>query len=162
MPLPAEVAYLAGAGSAGGPVHWAAAEQVQVKMPDALAGAGVAIKHRAVAEIGDAVIGGQLLRGQEELADEGGMRGLKIIQRCQVEAGNDQQVRGCLGVKVGKGNTMLILIKKMGRNFTSGNFAENTIGGHGNLLDKRWGGDAQGKWFPKAMFSEKIRKIKGE
>ena len=68
------------------PVQAAAAEQVQMDMPDALAGAVIAVKDHAVSRLGDAGLPRQLLGDQEHPADELVVLGREVVEGSDVPA----------------------------------------------------------------------------
>ncbi len=108
---------------AGGPVHGAATEEVDVEVFDGLAAVGAGVDDEAVA-FGEVLLAGDLGGDEDQVAEHGGVVGDGVGERGEVVAGDDEDVGGGLGVDVGEGVGGFVLVDGGGGDFTVGDFAE--------------------------------------
>ena len=104
----------------------AAAEQVQVKVKDGLAGATAAIEHRAIAGEEIALFG-QFGGNELQFAEEGLICFRSIVQRREMLARANQNVRGRLRGDVLKRKDIVIFINNLGGDFLCADFAEQAV-----------------------------------
>jgi len=87
----------------------AAAEEVQVKVEYGLAGARTVVEDGAIA--GEEVAFGGKLGGDElEFAEKGGVARMRVLQRGEMLARADENVRGGLRADVFEGEDLVIFV----------------------------------------------------
>jgi len=129
-----------------GPGEWASAEQVNVQVEDGLPGAGADVEDGAVSLL-DVALARYLGGGQVATADDLGVAGLSLFQSGKMLLGNNEHVRGRLGIDVFEGEHMVVFVHLLGGNLAAEDAAEKTIGGsvsHGLLSFHRMGNGVKG------------------
>ena len=93
---------------------------------DRLAGVRVAVEDRAKARVGVAVRGGEGRAAPDHLADEPVVIGREIVQRGDMLARYDQDVKRRLRRDVGERDQMRILVEHVRRNLAANDSTEKT------------------------------------
>lgn len=106
-----------------------------MQVEDGLPGAGADVEDGAVSLLDVALAGDP--RGDEmAAADQFGVAGLSFFQSRKMFLGNDEHVRGRLGIDVFEGEHVLVFVHFLGRNLAANDAAEQAVGGrvsHGLL-----------------------------
>jgi hypothetical protein len=114
---------------ARGPVHGAAAEEVDVEVVDGLAAVGAGVDDEAVA-VGEVLLASDFCGDVEEVAEHGGVVLHGVGVGGEVVFGDDEDVDRGLGVDVGKGEDLVVFVDGLYGDFPVRDFAEET--GHGS------------------------------
>lgn len=104
-------------------MHLPSAEDVDVEVVDGLAAVGAGVEHQAVA-VGEVLGAGDFAGGVEKLAEDGGVVLGGVRVRGEVVLGDDEDVRGRLGVDVREGESLLVFVEAVDGDFAGDDFAE--------------------------------------
>src|SRR5271154_3349550 len=119
------------------------AQEVDVKMKHRLPCSRTHVQHGPVSLL-DVPLARNLGSCQVAAANYFGVFGLRLLQSRKMFLGDDQHMRGSLGVDVLKGQHMLVLINLLSRNLAAENAAEKAVAGrigHGKLRrehNRKW------------------------
>ena len=116
-----------------GPVHGSAAEEMDVEVVDGLAAVGAGVDDEAVA-VGEILPAGDFCGGLEEVAEHGGVVMGGVGEGGEVVFGDDEDVRGGLGVDVREGEGAVVFVEAGGGDFSGGDFAEEA--GHAERIEE--------------------------
>jgi hypothetical protein len=105
------------------PAELAAAEQVQMKMEDGLAGARTIVEDRAIS-IEQVTLAGELCGNQMELADHRLILVRSVVERNEMFSRDKQNVGGRLRADVLEREYVGILVDDFGWNLFRGDFAK--------------------------------------
>jgi len=106
-----------------------------MEMKDGLSGAGADVEDGAVSLL-DVALAGDLGGGEVAAADDFGVGSLGFFQSSKMFLGNDEHVRGSLGVDVFEGEDVVVLVNFLRGNFATEDAAEEAIGSsvsHGEM-----------------------------
>jgi len=98
-----------------------------VQVEDGLSGAGADVQDGAVSLL-DVALAGDLSGGEVAAADDFRVAGLSFFQSGKMFFGNDQDVRGRLGIDVFEGEHVVVFVHFPGRNLAAEDAAEKTVG----------------------------------
>jgi NAD(P)H-dependent FMN reductase len=104
-----------------------AAQHVQMNVKDRLSRVRVAVEDSPVATIGVAVLRRQCRSPANHLSNQTVVFGAEVVQRRDVPARHDEDVRGRLGVDVLDGNEPIVRIHNRARDLACDDLAEETV-----------------------------------
>ena len=87
----------------------------------------VRVYHNAISCFGETLVPGDLRRGQKKVPERFPVRNLGFIQRFDMPARHDQDMRRRLRAYVVEGNALAVLEHLVRRNTSLNHFAENTV-----------------------------------
>lgn len=110
----------------------ATAEQVDVKVGDALAAVGTVVDHDAEAPR-ELEPGGELTRREEKVAEEGLVAGLSQTDPVDASLGDHQHMDRSLRIDVMDGDALIVLVLDAGGDFPGDDAFKQGRGGHGGV-----------------------------
>ncbi len=102
-------------------------QQMQMYVKHGLAGGGIAIHGDPIPFLGKSFLRSDLFCRKKKLTDISGARLVQIVDRCNMAARNDQDMRRRLRVDIPKRHNVLRLINDIGCYLAAGKFAEQAI-----------------------------------
>ena len=105
-----------------------------MEVVDGLAAVGAGVDDQAVT-VGEVLGAGDFAGGVEELAEDGGIVLCGVGMRGEVVLGDDEDVRGGLGVDVREGEGVLVFVEAGDGDFAGDDFAEEA--GHEESVEDR-------------------------
>ena len=99
---------------------------MDVKVEDGLSGTGADVEHGAVS-VFDVALASDMGGGEMALSDDFGVFGLRLFQSGKMFFGNDEDMRGGLGIDVFEGEDVGVLVNLFGGNFSGNDFAEEAV-----------------------------------
>ncbi len=119
-------------GSTRGPVHIAAAENVHVDMKNGLSGLFAVIKNNPI--VVDALFLRNLGAFAHDFTDELLIFRRKACRSADMLFGDDEKVDRRLGRNIPEGQNVIVFVYDIGRDVSTGDFAEQAVVGHNSLL----------------------------
>src|SRR5689334_20226883 len=100
---------------------------MHVKMKNGLAAVGVCVYNYSIPVLCESLLTGDLGCGEHQVADGLLFPLACCIERVDVDARHEQNVRRCLRADVVEGDASLVLVHPIGRNFASNYLAKQAV-----------------------------------
>ena len=107
---------------------------MDVQMKDGLPAVSVRVDDRAVTGFGEFVFAGDFRRHQMKIAERFEVFVFRLVERFDMLARNDQNVRRGLRVQVFESDAHIVFINRFGLGFALDNFTKNTLSMKNDLI----------------------------
>jgi hypothetical protein len=104
----------------------AAAQEMYVQVKDRLAGTGTDVDYGSIA-IFDAALARYFGGGELAIADKFRIFGCRFLESVEMFLGNDEHMGRSLGIDIFEGESVLVFVDFLGRNFSADDAAEQAI-----------------------------------